>query len=270
VSLERAVLPTAQAAAEACARRIAELLDGALRGVSPSGLPPGFGPAFVDVPPHSPSANPAAPREARTPRATLAISGGSSPKPMFDGLARAAIPWDRVHIFWVDERCVPPTDDASNYRSANERLIAPAGIPESNVHRIQGELDPHAAAALYEEQVRVFFGLSGGELPRFDIVHRGIGADAHTASLFPGQSLIETGKGVAAPVFAPQFNQWRVTLLPGVLEAARNTVILATGADKAEAVRAVFNEPYDPVKFPAQIAARQAAWFLDGPAARLL
>jgi 6-phosphogluconolactonase len=237
VSPARTVLPTAQAAAEACARRIAESLTAAL---------------------------------ARTPRATLAISGGASPKPMFEALAHAAIPWDRVHVFWVDERCVPPTEDASNYKMARERFIQPAGIPEENVHRIQGELDPHTAAALYEERIRAFFELSGAGLPRFDVVHRGIGPDAHTASLFPGEPLIETGQGIAAPVFAPRFNQWRVTLLPGVLEAAKDTVILAPGADKAEALHSVFNEPYTPVRFPAQIAARHAAWFLDEPAARLL
>jgi 6-phosphogluconolactonase len=254
--VKSAVLPTAQAAAEACARRILELLDAAL---------------------------------ALAPHATLAVSGGSSPKAMFDSLARSGFLWDRVHIFWVDERCVPPTDGASNYRMAYEHLIAPAGIPEANVHRIHGELEPRAAAALYEEAIRGFFGVGqtpssaadplaglrpkaegGAEMPRFDVVHRGIGADAHTASLFPGEPLIRERRGVAAAVFAPQFNQWRVTLLPGVLEAAKNTVILAAGADKAEAVRAVFEEPYDPAKLPAQIGAREADWFLDEAAARLL
>jgi len=237
MSPARDVWPDAQAAAEACARRVVELLNAALT---------------------------------EAPHATFAISGGSSPKPMFDNLARSGVPWDRIHLFWVDERCVPPTDDASNYKMAHEHLIAPARIPEENIHRIQGELEPREAAALYEERIRAFFGLRGGEPPRFDAMHRGIGPDAHTASLFPGQPLIRTGKGIAAAVFAPQFNQWRVTLLPGVLEAAKNTVMLAAGADKAEALRAVFGEPYDPVKFPSQIGARQAAWFLDEAAARLL
>jgi 6-phosphogluconolactonase len=234
---ERIVLPDAPAAAEACSRRLSDLLHATL---------------------------------ARAPFATLAISGGSSPKPMFDSLARSAVLWERVHLFWVDERCVPPTDGASNYRLAFERLIAPARIPEANVHRIHGEIDPRDAAASYEDELRRFFELRDGGMPSFDVMHRGVGPDAHTASLFPGEPLIRSGQGIAAAVFAPQFRQWRVTLLPGALEAAKNTVVLAAGADKAEAVRAVFEDPYDPAKLPAQIGARQACWFLDEAAARLL
>jgi 6-phosphogluconolactonase len=195
--------------------------------------------------------------------ATFAVSGGSTPKLLFDRLAVSAFRWDRVHIFWVDERCVPPTDDASNYKLAYERLIEPAHIPAANVHRIHGELDPHAAAARYDADIRRFFKLEGAELPRFDVAHRGMGPDAHTASLFPGSPLIDNHAGIAAAVFAPQFNQWRVTLLPGVLETARRTVLLVAGADKVEALRAVFQESYDPKKYPAQIGAREAVWFVD-------
>jgi 6-phosphogluconolactonase len=209
--------------------------------------------------------------------ATFAVSGGSTPKLLFERLAASSFRWERVHLFWVDERCVPPTDDASNYKLAYNHLIGPARIPEANVHRIYGELDPADAAARYAAEIRRFFRLDGAELPRFDVVHRGVGPDAHTASLFPGSPLIEdpvappvsaggvlrSDAPIAAAVFAPQFDQWRVTLLPGVLEAARNTVLLAAGADKAEAVRAVFREDFDPKKYPAQIGAREAVWFLD-------
>ena len=103
-------------------------------------------------------------------------------------------------------------------------------------------------------------------MPRFDVVHRGMGPDAHTASLFPGDPLIEDRDSIAAANFAPKFHQWRVTLLPGALLAARHTVFLVAGADKKEAVRAVFHEEYDPMKYPAQIAShhgRGVAWFLD-------
>jgi 6-phosphogluconolactonase len=195
--------------------------------------------------------------------AAFAISGGSTPKLLFDQLAASAFPWERVHLFWVDERCVPPADDASNYKLANDHLIGPARIPEANIHRIYGELDPPEAAARYVVDIRGFFHLDGAELPRFDVMHRGMGPDAHTASLFPGSPLVEDHSRIAAAVFAPQFNQWRVTLLPGVLEAARNTVLLVAGADKAEALRAVFQAPYDPKKCPAQIGAREAEWFVD-------
>lgn len=227
----------AAAAAQACARRVLALLEDALF---------------------------------RQDAATFAISGGSTPKLLFDDLAATAFPWDRVHLFWVDERCVPPTDDASNYKLARVHLIDPAHIPEANVHRIYGELDPSEAAARYAAEIRRFFRLDAAALPRFDVMHRGMGPDAHTASLFPGSPLIDDHSGIAAAVFAPQFNQWRVTLLPAVLGAARNTVLLVAGADKIDALRAVFQDPYDPKQHPAQIAAKQSEWFLDRAAAHVI
>ena len=198
--------------------------------------------------------------------ATLAISGGSTPRLLFERLAASRFPWNRVHLYWVDERMVPPDDPASNYKLAYDHLIKPAHIPERQVHRIIGELPPKIAAAKYSHEIRDAFGLDTGELPRFDVVHRGMGPDAHTASLFPGEPLIDDREGIAAAVYAPQFNQWRVTLLPGPLLAARHTVFLVCGADKVEAVRAVFHEPYDPKKYPAQISMREGrgvVWFLD-------
>jgi 6-phosphogluconolactonase len=205
--------------------------------------------------------------------ATLAVSGGTTPKWMFERLAAADLPWNRTHLFFVDERMVPPSDPASNFRLANEHLILRAHIPQSSVHRVQGELAPQAAAQHYTEQIRRFFGLNEGELPRFDVVHRGMGPDAHTASLFPGDPLIEDRQGIAAATFAAKFRQWRVTLLPGVLLAAKHTVFLVTGDDKKEAVRSVIQDEYDPMTYPAQIATRpgrDVVWFLDQAAAALL
>jgi 6-phosphogluconolactonase len=194
--------------------------------------------------------------------AILAISGGTSPKPMFELFAKSGFPWERVQIFWVDERCVPPSDPQSNFRMANETWLAPAMVPADNIHRVPTELEPREAARKYAEDVRAF-------LP-FDVIHRGMGPDGHTASLFPGEPLIADHKGIAAAVWVEKMHQWRVTLLPGVLEAARNTVVLATGADKAEALAAVLRGPYDPMKWPAQIGARNVTWYLDGPASGLL
>ena len=231
MSANRNVLPDAASAAEACARHILRLLADALGERD----------------------------------ATLAISGGSTPNLLFDRLAASGFRWDRVHLFWVDERCVPPTDDASNYKLAREHLIEPAGIPAANVHRILGELEPHEAASRYGEEVgRVFRPAS---TPRFDVVHLGMGPDGHTASLFPGSPLLEDREGVAAAVYAPKFNQWRVNLLPGVLIAARNIVFLVAGADKAQTLRSALEGEYDPRKIPARIVARQATWFLDRAAA---
>jgi 6-phosphogluconolactonase len=230
--------PTGKAAAEACAGQVLSFLSEVLS--APGG-------------------------------ATLAISGGSSPGYLFDRLATASIAWDRVHLFWVDERAVPPEDSRSNYRLASERLIVPANIPLRNTHRIQAELAPEMAARRYAGEIREFFGLAEGELPRFDVIHRGMGSDAHTASLFPGETLVNDRQGIAAAVHVRRLSERRITLLPGVLLAAGYTVVLAAGDDKAEAVRAVFRERYDPVRYPAQLGQdRQTAWFMDEAAARLL
>lgn len=237
--MRRRSYPDAKSAAEACAARGLDILAGVLADAE---------------------------------RATLALSGGASPRPMFEKLAAARFPWNRVHIFWVDERAVPPADPQSNYRLAAETFLIPAGVPQANIHRIHAELVPEAAARKYTEEIRAFFGLAAGELPRFDLVHRGMGADAHTASLFPGEPLIDDDEGISAAVYAASKSQWRITLLPGVLAAARNTVMLVTGADKAEAVRAVFHEPDEPKRYPAQIGARgpNVEWYLDAAAAQLL
>jgi 6-phosphogluconolactonase len=205
--------------------------------------------------------------------ATLAVSGGTTPKLLFERLARAPLPWDRIHLFWVDERAVPPTDPASNYRLAEETLIRPARIPRRNVHRIQGEFKPESAARRYADEIRDFFGLAEGEIPHFDVIQRGMGADGHTASLFPNEPLLNDRERLVAAVFVETLQQWRVTLLPAALLGANHSVFLVTGEDKAQAVRMVFKDPYDPMRCPAQMAShhgRGVTWFLDAAAARLM
>jgi 6-phosphogluconolactonase len=229
--------PDPRAAAAACAQHISALLEQAL---------------------------------AEQERATLAISGGSTPKLLFQSLVASGFRWQRVHLFWVDERCVPPNDLESNYRLAEENLITPARIPHSQVHRIHAEIKPETAAAQYEEDISNFFGLEEGEQPHFDVVHCGMGPDAHTASLFPGEPLIDDREHIAAALFVAKMNKWRVTLLPGALLAANNIVFLVTGADKAENVGNVFHQELDPKRYPAQLISRQGrrvTWFLDQPAA---
>ena len=238
MTVQSFVYETADAASVACARKLLELLEGAL---------------------------------ATQPRATLAVSGGSTPKRMFAEMAQSGFHWNNVHLFWVDERCVPPTDSESNYKLAKDYFLDAAHFPAANVHRIQGELAPTDAANLYAADIRSFFDISAGNpAPRFDVIHRGLGPDAHTASLFPGEPLIDDHKNLAAAVYAEKFHQWRVTLLPAVLEAARHTLMLAAGSDKAEPLHSVLSEPYDPKKYPAQIATyggEGALWFLDKAAA---
>jgi 6-phosphogluconolactonase len=232
--------PDAAAAAEACAHHVLGLLEESLAGQE---------------------------------LATLAVSGGTTPKWMFQVMAAAKFTWNRVHLFFVDERGVPPTDVASNYKLTYDHLIQPAHIPIYQVHRILGEIQPQHAARRYADEIREFFGLEEGEMPHFDVVHRGMGPDAHTASLFPGDPLIDDRDRIVGSTFAAKFNQYRITLLPGALLAAKHTVFLVAGEDKKDAVRAVFHEEYNPMKYPAQIAShhgRGVTWFLDQPAAQLM
>jgi 6-phosphogluconolactonase len=216
---------------------------------------------------------------ANAPLATLAISGGSSPKLLFAEMARAAFDWSRVHIFWVDERCVPPDDSQSNFKLAYDTLLKAAQVPAQNIHRVYGELPPEEGASKYVAEIKAFFALSKSELslteselPVFDVLHRGMGPDAHTASLFPGEPLIGNRDGIAAHVWVEKMKMHRVTLLPGVLLAARHTVLQVSGDDKAEGVRQVLTEPEDFFSYPCQIASRdgKAVWFLDRAAAAKL
>ncbi len=205
--------------------------------------------------------------------AALAISGGTTPAPMFREMARTPFSWDRVHLFWVDERAVPPTDPQSNYKLADETFITPAHFPRRNVHRVHAELRPDEAARRYADDIRDFFGTDASALPRFDVIHRGMGPDAHTASLFPGEPLIDDREGIAAAVWVEKMSQWRITLLPGVLLAAHSTVVLAAGADKAAPLRDIFQQPYDPKRYPSQLGlhdGRAVTWFLDEAAAAMM
>lgn len=203
----------------------------------------------------------------------MAVSGGVTPAPYFDALAAARFRWDRVHLFFVDERAVPPDHPDSNFRLADEHLIKKTRMISRQVHRIAGETEPHEAAEAYMQDIREFFNLRPGQTPHFDIIHRGMGPDAHTASLFPGDPHIEDREGIAAAVYVEKKQQWRITLLPAVLMAAKHSIFLVTGEDKAQAVRAVIEEPYDPMKYPAQMSThhgRGVTWFLDAAAASLL
>lgn len=204
------------------------------------------------------------------PTVTFAISGGSSPKPLFHDLADAPIPWERVHIFWVDERAVPPNDAQSNFKLADELLIQPGRLPLQNIHRIFAELPAEEAAKRYAEDIRAHFQLKDGELPEFTIIHQGVGPDGHTASLFPGEKLIDDRTGIAAAVYVEKMKMDRITLLPGVLLKAKHTVFLADGKEKADLLDHLINGDFTPHQYPAQLFARECPdvrWFLDEDAA---
>ncbi len=195
------------------------------------------------------------------------------PSPLFAFLSKADVDWPRIHFFWVDERCVLPTSDESNFKLADETLLAPAAVPPGNIHRIYGELDPDEAARRYGADIQEFFQLKPGELPVFDLIHRGMGPDAHSASLFPGDPLIGNQTDIDAAVWVEKLHSHRVTLLPGVLIAARCTVLQVIGEDKAAALNNVLCGPEDPFQYPCQIGTRgsgKAVWFVDRPAASKL
>ena len=192
--------------------------------------------------------------------ARVAISGGGSPKPVFSLLAdpqepyRAAIPWDRVWLFWVDERCVPPDHSESNFGAAQELLLSKVPLPPDQVIRIEGELDPEEAAARYESAIRGQFRLEGAEVPIFDMVQLGMGDDGHTASLFPHtEALNEMGRVAVANHVPQQQQSWRVTLTRPVINAARDVFFLIDGQKKADPLGKVLTGAYDPETLPSQL-----------------
>ena len=167
-------------------------------------------------------------------RFLVALSGGKTPRPLYERLAASVeLDWAAVDVFWADERCVPPTDPRSNYRTAREALLCRVPIPADRIHRIDGELDPLAAADAAEVELRRVVGADG----RLDLILLGLGADGHTASLFPRhQALTEIERWIA-PVHASAEPPWRTTMTLPLINAARHVLFLVTGAEKAETVR---------------------------------
>ena len=173
------------------------------------------------------------------PHATIAISGGTTPKLMFAELAKARFDWSKVHLFWVDERGVPPNDPQSNYKLAKESFLDPAHFPSQNVHRIQAETrSARRGAALRrrDPQVLRHRRRSTAGLRHHPPRH---GRRRPHRQPFPGEPLIDDHTNIAAAVYVEKFHQWRITLLPGVLEAAQQTIMLVAGEDKAEPLKSV-------------------------------
>jgi 6-phosphogluconolactonase len=207
-------------------------------------------------------------------RFSVALSGGSTPGSLFRLLAqepfRNKIPWEEVHLFWGDERCVPPDDPSSNYRLAEETLIARVPIPPDNVHRVLGELEPEAAARAYTKELNQYFC---GPHARFDLVLLGLGGDGHTASLFPESTALQETERAAVAVEAHYQDRpaQRVTLTLPTINAARQILFLVTGGAKAEIVQVVFKGTG--MSLPAQRiqpTAGRLAWLLDAEAGSLL
>jgi len=207
-------------------------------------------------------------------RFAVALSGGSTPYVTYTLVASdefaARVDWPRVHVFWGDERCVPPDHPESNFRLAEEALLSRVPIPPDNVHRVRGELEPEVAAQAYAAELRTFFG---AQWPRFDLVLLGMGDDGHTASLFPGSAALhETARSVVAVTAHYQDRPaYRVTLTTPAINAAWRVLFLIAGVSKADIVQAVLEGPDG--RFPAQEicpTSGHLTWLMDAAAASKL
>jgi len=211
--------------------------------------------------------------------ARVAISGGSTPKAMFALLADPAhdfhtrIDWARLQLYWVDERCVPPTDSESNYHMTDCALLSKVPLPPANIHRMEGELDPAIAAARYESAIRNSFRLEGAQTPTFDLILLGMGDDGHTASLFPHTEGLENITDLVIPNHVPQKDTWRITLTSPVINQGRQVAFVIAGPEKAEVLAKVLLGPYTPFTFPSQLirpASGKLTMLLDTAAAQNL
>jgi len=212
-------------------------------------------------------------------RARIAISGGSTPKVAFGLLADHSqpffqrMPWDKLDLYWVDERTVPPDDPESNFRMTREAMLDHVPLKPEQIHRMEGELEPEAAASRYESLLRNTFRLEGAETPRFDLVQLGMGDDGHTASLFPHTDAIhEMGRLVTANK-VPQKDTWRITLTWPVINQGSSVFFLIGGKNKADLVKEVFTGQRDPERLPSQLiwpASGILTLILDKDAAALL
>ena len=208
-------------------------------------------------------------------RFSVALSGGSTPKRIYELLAgdelRDQVNWPAVHVFFGDERCVPPDDSESNYRMANEALLARVPLPPENVHRMRGEGDAVSNARLYEDELRNYF--EDERWPSFDLVMLGMGDDGHTASLFPSTTALDARDAWVAANWVEKLDAFRVTLTAPAINHARTIMFVVTGASKAGRLHEVLHGARDPRRLPSQLISAQAGsleWFLDQAAAAKL
>jgi 6-phosphogluconolactonase len=201
----------------------------------------------------------------RAGRPTICLTGGTTPRRMYELLAappwQARLPWERVHLYWSDERNVPPDHNDSNFLMAWEAFVKHLPIPTAHVHRIRGELEPTEAARLYER-----------ELPdRFHVMLLGVGDDAHIASIFPGSDLITERRHGAAAVWVPHLKAYRISLTPTAILSAKHILVMVAGSGKASAVAAALDRPTNTERYPVHLlreAEPRVEWFIDRAAAR--
>jgi 6-phosphogluconolactonase len=210
-------------------------------------------------------------------RFTIALSGGSTPKSLFNLLAtnaRTTLPWDRMFFFWGDERHVPPTDPESNYRMADEAMLSKIPVAAGNVFRMPAENpDAAAAAEAYEKTLRKFFQTAPDGVPQFDLILLGMGPDGHTASLFPGTAALQEKSRLVVANWVEKLKTHRLSLTLPVLNAARCVAFLVSGTDKADVLKIVLEEDVPGEQYPAKLVKPsdgKLIWFVDRAAASAL
>ncbi|MDC6389494.1 6-phosphogluconolactonase [Maribacter sp. PR1] len=202
----------------------------------------------------------------------IALSGGSTPKIVFDVLADTygkEIDWNKIHLYWGDERCVSPTDDESNYKMTLEHLLSKIDIPEANIHRVLGENEPKDEAVRYSGVLEKQLPTSN-EIPQFDLVILGMGDDGHTASIFPYEIHLWDSEKVCEVAIHPNSGQRRITITGKVINNAQEVAFLVTGEGKSEKVRIITQKEDGYIKYPASLVypnSKKLVWFLDQAAA---
>lgn len=210
---------------------------------------------------------------------SVALSGGSTPKVLYSLLAndpamRAQLPWDKMRVYFGDERSVGPEHSDSNYRMAAEAMLSKVPLKPEQVFRIKGEYpDTERAAQEYEQALRASFKIAEGQFPRFDLVLLGMGSEGHTASLFPGTKVLHESKRMVARTWVGKLYTERITLTAPVINNAALVMFMITGADKALALKGVLEGPHDPDQLPAQMIRPtngQLLWLVDTIAGGML
>lgn len=205
----------------------------------------------------------------------LVLSGGSTPKPLHhllvdDPALRSRLPWDKMHIFFGDERHVAPDHSDSNYKMASDTMISKSPLKPGQISRIKGEYqDPEKAAVEYEQEIRAHFHLSAGQFPRFDALLLGMGSEGHTASLFPGTKALHESSRIAVRNWVGKLYTERITLTAPAINNSAKVIFLVAGADKALALKGVLEGPVEPEQLPAQMIQPQNGkllWLIDAAA----
>jgi len=204
----------------------------------------------------------------------VAISGGSSPVRFFEKLPEVKLEWEKIHIFWVDERCVPPSSEASNFGLATHTFLLDVPIPGENIHRVTGEAEDYSeAVAEYERIIRSVFNLSHRQLPKFDLIILGMGADGHIGSILPNTYAQFDTDDLVSAVYRMNGDYNRITLTVPVMKESERILILVSGKNKSQIVKEVFHTEPDPVKYPVHSlwpVMHKIRWLIDQDAAALL